>query len=259
VGTWRDPGTPNALVTRTHLKPAFDATAPDAPLTDAAQVARALALPQQAEAEDEAVELALGEGSEEEAPVARLRLKPELVLAVDARLEGEGLRRLLEAASQGGARSLRFVGEVRIFAANNPLESDALLAPFTHGVRTTSSVALLATLPEGESRTYPPGWQAVLSGQGVVTARPYRADHEAPLTLDLAEPVEQQRGYRGGMLVEPARPVYLAVEDGATVEHVLRALDALAMKSTDERPLLPVLVTASLPERAAPVVDEGAR
>jgi hypothetical protein len=61
------------------------------------------------------------------------------------------------------------------------------------------------------------------------------------------------------MFAPPMRPVYLVVEDGATVEHVVRVLDVLAMQNSSERPLLPVLVTASLPERAAPVADDGAR
>lgn len=261
VGSSRGTEPANALVTLTHLKPAFDATAPEAPLADAAQVSRALVLPPESAErdEDEVLRVALG-GETEDGPVeAKTPLEPELRLAMDARLEAEGLRRLLEAASQRGVRSLRFVGEVRTFAADNPLASDALLAPFTHSVRATQPVALFSTLPEGEPRAYPPGWQAVLSGKGVVVARPYRLDDAPPLTLDLAEPVEQQYERRGGPFGPPSRPVYLVVEDGATAGHVARVLDALMMKSDSDMPLLPVLVTAALPEAAAPVAGDGAR
>jgi hypothetical protein len=77
-----------------------------------------------------------------------------------------------------------------------------------------------------------------------------------PVTLDLAQPPPEDEPLQGQRWVVP---VYVVVDEDVTAEQLARAVEALSRQSIARRPLLPVLVTAPLPEFAVPSANDGPR
>jgi hypothetical protein len=229
---------PDFVVTRTHLWRPYQAEGA-VPLAEARRALRER----------------LGRHGQGERPgEAGVSLEPELVLAVDARLDGAALRALVEAAREGGARSLRFVGLTPTSEAQRRLQSERVLAPFLSELHLTALVALPSALPEDFPAREPSGWQARLEGPGVVRLEPRPGSGEQPLVMDTTAPLSDAEQVLEPRLPEAVVvPVYLSLGDGATAEPLARLLGQLARD--EERPLLPVLLPGPLPQAAAPMAD----
>lgn len=239
---------PRGLVTRTHLVPSQQQPGAPVPLEDG------LALALRELIGDHALERAEWE---EAAGRRELSLQPQLVLAMDGRVDGAKLRDVLEAARTAGASSLVLVGPSPVSPALARLESEPLMAPFLKGqLRGTAPMALLSALPRDSPAHRPEGWDARLGAASVLTLTPRPGSGEQPMTVDLAQPPPEALPEYGERRTVP---VYLTVEEDLTPEQLVRAVEAVSRRSTSERRLVPVLLTTPLPEPTAPVVEDGPR
>jgi TonB family protein len=116
-----------------------------------------------------------------------LRLAPNAVLAVDARLTGAQLGAVLDAARAAGVRSVQFVGvhgsaeRVRQAFAGDPLFGDYARAMT---VGTSERMALVSAVPRGLPEADPVLWHARLEAPGPFTVRPRAGAPGEPRTLD---------------------------------------------------------------------------
>ncbi|MFE8604579.1 hypothetical protein [Archangium violaceum] len=172
------------------------------------------------------------------------RYQPELVLAVDARVEGTRLRALVDAAQAAGARSMRFVGLGEPDVMSSLLEQEPLLAPYSRPTRVTPRVGLPSGLVSGQALE---SWYARLETTGAVTVTPRHGGRGEPMTVDPTQPLAPLEEDSSDM-TEPspqARPVFLEPGPGTTAEHVVRVVERLARRSTPEAPLVPILTGGS--------------
>ncbi len=174
------------------------------------------------------------------------RYNPELVLAVDARVEGARLRALVEEVQAAGVRSVRFVGLGEPDAVSTLLEQEPLLAPYSRQPCVTPRVGFPLALASGQESE---SWYARLESTGTVTVAPRHGAGVEPMTVDPAQPLAPMEEDSSDMK-EPspqARPVFLEIGPSTTAEHVVRIVERVARRSTQEAPLVPILTGRSPP------------